>query len=105
MIAEAPVNELRSREGLAVRAEPPEEALRVAQTLPGVEKAWVDDGVLRLLADPGRAAEINAGLVRAGLRVSELRPVERSLEEVFLQLTAGKDAKAEVPTGTENDDR
>jgi ABC-2 type transport system ATP-binding protein len=83
--------------------EPLQEALRAAQTLPGVEKAWVDDGKLRLLTDPGRAAEINAGLVRADLRVSELRPVERSLEEAFLQLTAEKDAKA--PTGTENDGR
>jgi ABC-type multidrug transport system ATPase subunit len=105
MIAEAPVEELRSREGLVVRAEPLEEALGTAQTLQDVEKAWVDDGKLRLLTDPGRAAEINAGLVRAGLRVSELRPVERSLEEVFLQLTAEKDAKADAPTGTGNDGR
>jgi ABC-2 type transport system ATP-binding protein len=103
MIAEAPVDELRGHEGLIIRVEPLQEALRTAQTLPGVEKAWVDDGKLRLLTDPGRAAEINAGLVRADLRVSELRPVERSLEEAFLQLTAEKDAKA--PTGTENDGR
>ncbi len=95
MIAEAPVNELRSREGLAIRAEPLEEALRTAQTLPGVERAWVDGDMLRLLTDPGRAAEINAALVDAGLRVSELRPIERSLEEVFLQLTAGGDARAD----------
>ncbi len=96
MIAEAPVHELRGREGLAVRAEPLKEALSTAQMLPGVEKAWVDDDMLRLLTDPGRVPEINAGLVRAGLRVSELRPVERSLEEVFLQLTAGRDARAEA---------
>jgi hypothetical protein len=37
-----------------------------------------------------RAAEVNAGLVAAGLRVSELRPVERSLEDVFLELTGGE---------------
>ncbi|MDP8950884.1 MAG: ABC transporter ATP-binding protein [Actinomycetota bacterium] len=96
MIAEAPVQELRGREGLVVRVEPLEEALRTAQALPGVEKAWVDNEVLRLLTDPGRVAEINAGLVRAGLRVSELRPIERSLEEVFLRLTAGRDASAEA---------
>jgi ABC-2 type transport system ATP-binding protein len=90
MISETPVGELRGREGLSIRVEPLEEALRAAEGLPGVEKAWVDDDTLRLLlADPDRAAEINAALVHAGLRVSELRPVERSLEEVFLQLTAG----------------
>jgi ABC-type multidrug transport system ATPase subunit len=98
MIAEAPAQELRSREGLAVRVEPLEEALRTAQALRGVEKAWVDNDVLRLLTDPGRGAEINAGLVRAGLRVSELRPVERSLEEVCLQLTAGRVARASANT-------
>jgi ABC-type multidrug transport system ATPase subunit len=93
MLAEAPVSELRGREGLTIRVEPLEEALRVAQTLPGVEKAWVDDSMLRLLTDPGRAAQINTGLVRADLRVSELRPSERSLEEVFLQLTTVRDAR------------
>lgn len=71
-----------------------DKALHTAQTLPGVEKAWVDGDMLRLLTDPGRVAEINGGLVRAGLRVSELRPVERSLEEVFLQLTAESEARA-----------
>ncbi len=94
------MGELRSREGLAVRADPLEQALGVAQTLPGVEKAWVEDDVLRILTNPGGAAEINAALVRAGLRVSELRTVEQSLEEVFLRLTAGRDARAD----TEADD-
>ncbi len=96
MVAEARVDELRSRdEGLTVRAEPLEEALRVARWLPGVEKAWAtDDGMLRLLANPEIAAEINGGLIRAGIRVSELRPVERSLEEVFLQLTEKREAGA-----------
>ncbi len=43
-----------------------------------------------LEADPNRAAEVNAWLVEAGLRVSELRPVERSLEDAFLELTGGE---------------
>ncbi len=103
MIAEAPVEELRSREGLAVRVEPLSAALSAAQTLPGVEKAWVNEGTLRLLTDPGRAAEINAGLVRAGLKVSELRPVERSLEEVFLQLTVERDARADAAASSTGD--
>jgi len=98
MVAEARVDELRSRdEGLTLRAEPLEEALRVARWLPGVEKAWAaDDGMLRLLADPGIAAEINGSLIRAGVRVSELKPVERSLEEVFLQLTEEREAGADA---------
>jgi hypothetical protein len=52
--------------------------------------------MLRLLADPGIAAEINGSLIRAGIRVSELKPVERSLEEVFLQLTEEREAGADA---------
>ncbi len=46
---------------------------------------------------PEIAAEINGGLIRAGIRVSELKPAERSLEEVFLQVTEESDV--EVPAG------
>ncbi len=94
MVAEAQMDELKSREGLIVRADPLEEALRVARWLPGVERAWVDDETLRLMVDPEIAAEVNGGLIRAGIRVSELRPAERSLEEVFLQLTEESNAEA-----------
>ena len=45
------------------------------------------DGLFELNAEPSRAAELNARLVQAGVSVSELRPRERSLEEVFLKLT------------------
>jgi ABC-2 type transport system ATP-binding protein len=87
LVAEGTVAELRGREGLLVRAEPLEEAAKIAERLAGVEDVKVSDGVLRLAADPERAAQINAKLVNAGLRVSELRPAEQSLEEVFLELT------------------
>jgi ABC-2 type transport system ATP-binding protein len=46
--------------------------------------------MLVLDTDPNLAAEINARLVSEGLRVSELRPVERSLEDAFLELTRGE---------------
>ena len=90
LVAEGTIAELRGEGGLLVRAEPFEEALQIAERLKGVERVRVADGMLRLATDPGRAAEINAKLVSAGLRVSELRPVEQSLEEVFLELTGGE---------------
>ncbi len=91
LVVERTMEELRGREeGLLVRVEPLEEAMRIARDLPEVEEAQVSDGLLKLIADPTRAAEINAGLVNAGVRVSELRPVERSLEEMFLELTGGE---------------
>jgi ABC-type multidrug transport system ATPase subunit len=91
LVAERTMEELRGREGgLLVRAEPLEEAERVVKNLPRIEEARVVNEMLQLTVDPARAAEINAGLVNAGVRVSELRPVERSLEEMFLELTGGE---------------
>jgi ABC-type multidrug transport system ATPase subunit len=89
LVAEGTIAELWGEEGLLVRAEPFEEARQIAERLKGVEGVRVTDGMLRLATDPGRAAEINAKLVSAGLRGSELRPAEQSLEEVFLELTGG----------------
>ncbi len=90
LVAEDTIAELRGEEGLLVRAEPFEEARQIAERIKGVEGVTAADGMLRLATDPGRAAEINAKLVSAGLRVSELRPAEQSLEEVFLELTGGE---------------
>ena len=91
LLTEGTVEELRGGGGIMVRAEPLEEARRIAVRLAGVEGAEeAADGMLVLDADPGRAAEVNAKLVSAGLRVSELRPAERSLETAFLELTGGE---------------
>ncbi|MDQ3658275.1 MAG: ATP-binding cassette domain-containing protein, partial [Actinomycetota bacterium] len=90
LVAEGSVAELRGKQGLLVRAEPVEEAARIAEKLVGVEEVAELGGALRLTTDPGRAAEINAKLVSAGLRVSELRPAGQSLEEAFLELTGGE---------------
>jgi len=91
LVIERTMVELRDREGgLLIRAEPLEEAARVVKNLPRIEESKVVDGMLQLTVDPARAADINATLVNAGVRVSELRPDERSLEEMFLELTGGE---------------
>ncbi|MGI8866629.1 MAG: ATP-binding cassette domain-containing protein [Rubrobacteraceae bacterium] len=90
LVAQGTVSELRGREGLLIRAEPVKYAHEIAKRLAGVEEVKETDGMLRLTTNPGRAAEINAKLVSAGLRVSEIRPSEQSLEEVFLELTGGE---------------
>jgi ABC-2 type transport system ATP-binding protein len=90
LVAQGTVSELRGREGLLVRAEPVKEAHEIAKRLAGIEEVKETEGMLRLTTDPGRAAEINAKLVSAGLRVSEIRPSEQPLEEVFLKLTGGE---------------
>jgi ABC-2 type transport system ATP-binding protein len=53
----------------------------------GTGRVRVLDGTLRLDSDPADAAQITRELVLAGVAVSEVRPIERTLEDVFLELT------------------
>ena len=88
LIAEGTVEELRGRPGLLVRAEPLARAQELVSAMPGVARIEGADGSLRIESDPECAGDINAGLVSAGVRVTELRPVRRSLEDVFFELTS-----------------
>ncbi len=87
LIAEGTVEELRGRGVVSVRAEPMAPAREHAERLLGSERVTVVDGALRLDTDPGDAARINRELVFAGIAVSEVREIERSLEDVFLEMT------------------
>ncbi len=87
LVVEGTVAELRGQAGLFVRAHPVARAREILAAVDGVGAIDEVAGVLRLTADPGLAPEVNRRLVEAGVAVSELRPAERSLEEVFLQLT------------------
>lgn len=88
LVAEGPIEELRGGTKVLVRADPMDKARRLAEAMYGIEQVQVSDGALLLAADPRRSAEITHELVTNGVDVSELRPVERSLEETFLELTS-----------------
>lgn len=87
LLRESTVTELRGQTTLRVRATPEAEALAVAMGLAG------DDGVRRTaegltLALPVDAApDVTRALVAAGVDVHEIASVERSLEEVFFEMT------------------
>jgi len=90
LIAEGTVAELRGQALLVVQARPADKAQALLERMVGAAKispAPPGEGRFQLNIDPGRAAEINRELVMAGLDVSELHRAERSLEDVFLQLT------------------
>lgn len=89
LVAEGTVDELVGKQGLSVKAEPLEEAALIASRLSGVAEVKVIGETLRLTTDPERAGEITHKLVSAGIRVAEVRPVRRSLEEAFFELTEG----------------
>jgi ABC-2 type transport system ATP-binding protein len=87
LVAEGPVDELRGRETLWVRAEPLDQAEQLVATFEGVEQVARVDGGLRIAVDPVAAAAINRALVEAGIAVGELRAERASLEKIFLELT------------------
>jgi ABC-2 type transport system ATP-binding protein len=87
LVAEGPVEELRGRAGLRVRAEPRAEAARLIRALPDVDEVTSVDGLLEVTVDSSRAPAINRLLVEAGIAVSELYAQKASLEHVFLELT------------------
>ncbi len=91
LIAEATVAELRGQAALVVTATPLRAAARCVAQLLGDHRVELDGEVMRLQAGPDEAARINRELVSAGVEVSELRADERSLEEVFLEMTARED--------------
>ena len=87
LIAEGTVQELRGRGSILVRADPLAAARERAEQLVGKGNVEVVDGTLRLASDPAEVPRLNRELVLAGVAVSEVRPLERTLEDVFLELT------------------
>ena len=87
LVRESTVEQLRGAAGVLVRAQPRDVARRMLTEMFGPEAVGQVDGALRVSTDPEHSAELNNRLAAAGVAVSELRPVQRSLEEVFFQLT------------------
>jgi ABC-2 type transport system ATP-binding protein len=87
VISEGTVGELRGRGSVLVKANPLDRAREHAEKLLGPERVEESDGMLRLDADAAAVAGINRELVNASIEVSEIRLAERTLEEVFLEMT------------------
>ncbi len=91
LIAEVTIDELRGGvRRLWIRAQPVDRAGQVLERMLGADAVAHVDGRFVLRAGSERAAEINRELVLAGVAVSEVRAAERSLEDVFLELTGGE---------------
>jgi ABC-type multidrug transport system ATPase subunit len=100
LLAESTVTELRGATAVLVRADPLDRALAVALRVAG------DDAVA--VVDDGRAVRVEGGtpvvpvltreLVAEDVDVREIRTVERSLEEVFFEMTGAHLASPTVTT-------
>ena len=87
LAAEETVAGILAKAGSAVRieAEPAAQALSVIQSLPYVRGAAADgNGAILAQVEPARRAELNAELVKAGVRVSGFVPERMTLEGYFL---------------------
>ena len=88
LVVETTVATLRGGARLLVRAAPDDQAGAALSALAGADAVQRVDGAFHVAVDPGRAAEVTATLAAAGVQVSEVRPVEQSLEDVFLRLVS-----------------
>jgi ABC-2 type transport system ATP-binding protein len=88
IVAEGTVDQLRGAATLTVRGTPEEKLKDILVHDVGAEHITaVGDSTFSLVIDLSRTAEINRRLVQAGVEVTELHASERSLEDVFMELT------------------
>ena len=90
LVKQSTVQELIGDKGVVVKAEPADRAGEMLTHMFGAAAVSREDGFFHLKTDPSRSLEINRQLMGSGIAVSELRPFEKSLEEVFFQLTGDK---------------
>jgi ABC-2 type transport system ATP-binding protein len=97
LLTESTVSDLRGAAAVVLRAEPLDRALAVAMRVAGDDAvAVVDDGrALRLEGGEPVVPALIRELVAEDVEVREIRAVERSLEEVFFEMT-GSGSKGEV---------
>jgi ABC-type multidrug transport system ATPase subunit len=88
LLAESTVADVRGEAGLLVRGEPLPAARAVAERVVGADRVSVVDGAVRVSAGAGQVPELTRALVQAGVAVHEVRPRERTLEDVFFALTS-----------------
>lgn len=88
IVAEGTVDQLRGAATLAVRGTPEETTKAVLIAEVGAENVTaMGDATFSVRVELQRTAEINKLLVQAGVSVTELRADERSLEDIFMELT------------------
>ena len=88
IVAEGTIQELRGAATLTVRGTPADVARTALIADAGAENVTeIGDGAFSLKVDLKRAGEINKHLVYAGVAVTDLHADERSLEDIFMELT------------------
>lgn len=87
LLSESSVAELRGSARLGVRGTPTADLLAVAMRVAGEDGVHLDATEVLLDVGDDQAPRLVADLVAAGVAVHEVRLVERSLEDVFFEMT------------------
>lgn len=93
LLTESTVAELRGASSLVLRAEPLEVALPAVRRAVGERSTLLTAGGIRIEAGPGSAPMVARAVVESGADLLELRTDEKSLEEVFFEMTRLEPAK------------
>ncbi len=98
LIAEGTVAEIRSAGtsggSLLIRATPLEEAETIVKGVPGVGLVTQIGDALEVQTERANAAAINRALVLADIEVFELRVIQQTLEEAFMDITGDAELEA-----------
>lgn len=98
LLTQSTVDALRGASTLFVRAEPVDRALAAMMRLAGENGVQLDSDGIRLDIDTDRAPEVARVLTSETCAVYEIRPAERSLEDVFFEMTSNtRDAAQTEP--------
>jgi ABC-2 type transport system ATP-binding protein len=93
LITESTVDDLRGSSSLLLRAAPLDVATAISRETVGAEHVTVNgDGEVHLDVAPSRAPEVARALINADVDIHEIRPQERALEDVFLEITSTQEA-------------
>ena len=94
IVFEGRLDELRASFGAAYRLETgDDERALVAATASGVHRGWLENGALWLDAPPEVVDRLTVALGRAGIPIRSLSREQRTLEDLFFQLTRRKERR------------
>lgn len=93
LLVESTVAELRGASSLLLRAEPLEVAFPAVRGVVGERAAMLTSSGIRIEAGSGTAPAVARAVIAAGADLLELRIDEKSLEEVFFEMTQLEVAK------------
>jgi ABC-2 type transport system ATP-binding protein len=96
LLRESTVSDLRGGTSLAVRGLPVDRALTVARRIAGDDAVRVQGDRLLLDIGPEEAPRLTRALVEEGVDVHEVRHTERTLEEVFFEMTREEQEEMEA---------